>query len=52
MCPAAWPQIATPVNPAAHATEPQPEIPKDKLGRNTPRGAVLGFLSAVRKANL
>jgi MscS family membrane protein len=41
-------QVATPKAPAAEA---QPEIPKDTLGRNTPRGAVLGFLSAARKGN-
>jgi MscS family membrane protein len=29
----------------------QPEAPKDTLGRNTPRGTVLGFLSAARKGN-
>lgn len=46
----------------AHATGPTPaqippsvpttqETPKDTLGRSTPRGAVLGFLSAARKDN-
>lgn len=29
----------------------QPEVPKDTLGRNTPKGTVLGFLSATRKGN-
>ena len=29
----------------------QPEVPKDTLGRNTPKGTVLGFLSAARKGN-
>ncbi len=29
----------------------QPEPPKDALGRNTPRGTVLGFLSAARKGD-
>jgi MscS family membrane protein len=52
VCQAAWPQIAAPVKPAAPDNEAQPEIPKDKLGRNTPRGAVVGFLSTVRKGNL
>ena len=52
ICQPAWPQIATPVKPTAPDNEAQPEIPKDKLGRNTPRGAVLGFLSTVRKGNL
>src|SRR5579864_8526190 len=27
------------------------EAPKDTLGRSTPRGSVLGFLSATRKGN-
>src|ERR1700757_1538772 len=45
---AAWAQVAAPKVPAAEA---QPEIPKDTLGRNTPRGAVLGFLNAARKGN-
>src|SRR4029077_13369120 len=48
LSPAVWPQVAAPKPPAAEAA---PEIPKDTLGRNTPRGAVLGFLSAVRKGN-
>lgn len=30
---------------------PQPETPQDTLGRITPRGTVLGFLSAIRKNN-
>ena len=40
-------------NPApAPPSAPQtPEPPKDTLGRNTPRGAVLGFLKAARKDN-
>ena len=29
----------------------QPEAPKDALGRTTPRGTVLGFLSAIRKGD-
>ena len=48
LSPATWAQVAAPKPPAAEA---QPEIPKDTLGRNTPRGAVLGFLSAARKGN-
>jgi MscS family membrane protein len=47
-CPAVWPQAST-RKPAT--TEAQPEAPKDTLGRNTPRGTVLGFLSAARKGN-
>jgi MscS family membrane protein len=30
---------------------PQPEVPKDPLGRTTPRGTVFGFLNAERKDN-
>jgi MscS family membrane protein len=47
-CPVVWPQVSAlkPVAPEAQA-----EPPKDTLGRNTPRGAVLGFLSAARKNN-
>jgi MscS family membrane protein len=44
----AWPQVVVPKAPVPEA---QAEIPKDTLGRNTPRGAVLGFLSAARKGN-
>jgi MscS family membrane protein len=29
----------------------QPEVPKDSLGRTTPRGAVLGFLGAARRGD-
>jgi MscS family membrane protein len=47
-CPAVWPQTSL-RKPAA--TEAQPEAPKDTLGRNTPKGAVLGFLSAARKGD-
>jgi MscS family membrane protein len=45
ICLPAWAQLHQ------HASVPppaQPEIPKDALGRTTPRGAVLGFLSAAR----
>ena len=31
--------------------ETKPETPKDTLGRETPRGTVLGFLAAARKGN-
>ncbi|HEY6612950.1 MAG TPA: mechanosensitive ion channel family protein, partial [Vicinamibacterales bacterium] len=37
-------QSPAPAAPAAQAPEP----PKDPLGRDTPRGAVLGFMSAAR----
>ncbi len=46
VCPPAWAQVgATGSVPAAI----QPEIPRDPLGRNTPKGTVLGFLIAERK---
>ena len=48
LAPVVRPQVAVPKAPA---TEAQPELPKDPLGRNTPRGAVFGFLSAARKGN-
>ena len=41
-----WPQLALPGTTPPPA---QPDVPKDTLGRNTPRGTVLGFLSAARK---
>jgi len=48
LSPVAWPQVTAPkVAPA----EVAPETPKDTLGRTTPRGAVLSFLSAARKGN-
>jgi len=48
LSPCVWPQVAAPKAPVAEA---QPEIPKDTLGRSTPRGAVIGFLNAARKGN-
>lgn len=48
ICPAAWPQVAA---PKVVATEPSPERSKDTLGRDNPRGTVLGLLSAARKGN-
>jgi len=33
------------------AAKPEPEVPQDALGRTTPRGAVLGFLSASHKGD-
>ncbi len=44
----AWSQI-----PVKGQTQPaaQPEVPKDALGRTTPRGTVLGFLAAAHKGN-
>ena len=46
--PAASPQTAAPKPAPAEVT---PEPSKDVLGRTTPRGAVLGFLSAAHKGN-
>lgn len=37
--------------PETAATETKAENPSDTLGRDTPRGTVLGFLSAARKGN-
>src|SRR5271170_4705718 len=40
--------------PLSPSTPPaaQPDTSKDALGRNTPRGTVLGFLAAARKGNM
>jgi MscS family membrane protein len=40
-----WAQLTAPASAPVTA---QPEVPKDSLGRTTPRGTVLGFLSAAR----
>ena len=45
---AAWPQATVPKPTAAEAP---PEASADPLGRNTPRGAILSFLSVARKGN-
>jgi len=45
---AVWPQTAAP-NPETPDAAPGP--PKDVLGRSSPRGAVLRFLSAAREGN-
>jgi MscS family membrane protein len=37
--------------PASAPAPAQPEVPKDALGRTTPRGAVLGFLGAARRGD-
>ena len=39
------------VIPSSTPTTSQPEVPKDPLGRTTPRGTVLGFLNAARKGD-
>jgi MscS family membrane protein len=46
--PAVWSQVAA---PKPDTVEAKPEAPKDTLGRSSPRGTVLGFLSADRKGN-
>jgi MscS family membrane protein len=44
----AWPQLSVPgATPSAAAAKP--DVPKDPLGRSTPRGTVIGFLSASVK---
>ena len=47
-CAAALPQVSL-SKPAS--AEHQPEAPIDTLGRISPRGTVMGFLSAARKGN-
>jgi MscS family membrane protein len=52
----AWSQISGPKPPSAASKAENPadtpaETPKDTLGRETPRGAVLGFLAAARKGD-
>ncbi|HTF65927.1 MAG TPA: hypothetical protein VK638_24885, partial [Edaphobacter sp.] len=48
-CVPAWAQFGIPAKASAAAA--QSEAPKDALGRTTPRGAVLGFLSAAREGD-
>jgi MscS family membrane protein len=40
------------VAPPASTPAPQPAPEKDPLGRDTPRGTVVGFMAAARKGNL
>jgi MscS family membrane protein len=47
-CVPAFPQLAVPGTPSAPA---QPNVPKDAIGRTTPRGTVLGFLAAGQKGD-
>ena len=42
---------AGPTKPSPASATTTAEAPKDTLGRNTPRGAVLGFMNASRKKN-
>ena len=52
-----WSQAGAPKKTPTASSHPetsttaQPEPPKDVLGRETPRGAVMGFLNAARKGN-
>jgi len=47
-CIGASAQLAIPAPPPVAS---QPDVPQDPLGRTTPRGTVLGFLSAARKGD-
>lgn len=49
-CPA-WSQISGTGARSAPKAESVTETPKDTLGRETPRGTVLGFLTAARKGD-
>jgi MscS family membrane protein len=51
-CTPVWAQFHLPAvkQDSAPATD-KSELPKDPLGRSTPRGAILGFLSAARNGN-
>ena len=52
LCVPAWSQTSAPKPPeVATKVENPPETPKDTLGRETPRGTVLGFLAAARKGD-
>ena len=48
LCVPVWTQAGI---PPSTPTAPQPEVPKDALGRTTPRGTVLGFVSAGHKGD-
>ena len=48
LCTISWAQVGV---PAAAPALPQPEPSTDPLGRTTPRGTVLGFLTAARKGD-
>lgn len=46
LCSMSWAQV---IKPGSAPVSSGPEPPKDSLGRDTPRGAVLGFLTAASK---
>src|ERR1700720_4300052 len=46
-----FPVWGQPGIPSSTPAASKAEIPRDTLGRNTPRGTVLGFLSAARKGD-
>jgi MscS family membrane protein len=48
LCFPGWGQLGI---PSSTPTASRAEIPQDTLGRSTPRGTVLGFLSAARKGD-
>ncbi len=54
LCAPLWAQIPVPESsaPAIPAAPAQPKAPTDALGRTSPRGTVLGFLSAAAKGNM
>jgi MscS family membrane protein len=47
-CAPTWAQVGA---SSSTPTAAKPEVPKDALDRTTPRGAVLGFVSAARKGD-
>ena len=47
-CVPVWTQVGI---PSSAPTASKPEVPNDALGRTTPRGTVLGFISSARKAD-
>ena len=49
--PLCFPARAQYRKPPSEPAPAQPEAPKDLLGRSTPRGTVLGFLSVARNGN-
>src|SRR6185437_15827573 len=50
--PAAAAQGTAPTTAPAPVVAQPPEPPKDPLGRDSPRGTLLGFMTAARRGNL